>query len=57
MKKTTEKINNLQMNSDLWPRPDQKDGGQAEVTPSVTSCTEEVDDEYVGLGLFIYLFI
>lgn len=45
VKKTTEKINNLQMNSDLWPRPDHRDGGQGEVTPSVTSCTEELDNE------------
>lgn len=44
VKKTTEKINNLQMNSDLWPRPDHRDGGQGEVAPSVTSCPDEVDD-------------
>ncbi|XP_017340973.1 Hermansky-Pudlak syndrome 5 protein isoform X1 [Ictalurus punctatus] len=48
VKKTTEKINNLQMNSDLWPRPDHRDGGQGEVTPSVTSCTEELDNEETG---------
>ncbi|XP_060742395.1 Hermansky-Pudlak syndrome 5 protein [Tachysurus vachellii] len=45
MKKTTEKINNLQMNSDLWTRPDHRDGGQEEITPSVTSCINEVDNE------------
>ncbi|MCI4382003.1 hypothetical protein PGIGA_G00258540 [Pangasianodon gigas] len=45
MKKTTEKINNLQMNSDLWPRPDHRDGVQGEVTPLVTSCTDAVDNE------------
>ncbi|XP_060770511.1 Hermansky-Pudlak syndrome 5 protein isoform X2 [Neoarius graeffei] len=44
VKKTTEKINNLQMNSDLWPRPDHRDGGQGEVAPSLTSCPDEVDD-------------
>lgn len=44
VKKTTEKINNLQMNSDLWPRPDHRDGGQGEVAPSVT-CPDEVDNE------------
>uniref|UniRef100_W5MIL6 Hermansky-Pudlak syndrome 5 protein homolog n=1 Tax=Lepisosteus oculatus TaxID=7918 RepID=W5MIL6_LEPOC len=27
VKKTTEKINTLQMNSDLWPRPDARGGG------------------------------
>lgn len=47
MKKTTEKINNLQMNSDLWTRPDHRDGGQEEITPSVASCINEVDNEYV----------
>ncbi|XP_026775154.1 Hermansky-Pudlak syndrome 5 protein [Pangasianodon hypophthalmus] len=45
VKKTTEKINNLQMNSDLWPRPDHRDGGQGEVTPLVTSSTDAVDNE------------
>ncbi|XP_047675393.1 Hermansky-Pudlak syndrome 5 protein isoform X1 [Tachysurus fulvidraco] len=45
MKKTTEKINNLQMNSDLWTRPDHRDGGQEEIAPSVTSCINEVDNE------------
>ncbi|KAF7701894.1 Hermansky-Pudlak syndrome 5 protein [Silurus meridionalis] len=45
VKRTTEKINNLQMNSELWARPDHRDGGQGEVTPSVTSCRDEMDNE------------
>lgn len=45
VKKTTEKINNLQMSSDLWPRPDHRDGGQGAFALSVTSCTDEVDNE------------
>ncbi|KAJ8402962.1 hypothetical protein AAFF_G00362760 [Aldrovandia affinis] len=32
VKKTTEKINTLQMNSDLWPRPDQKEGVHSDIT-------------------------
>lgn len=44
VKKTTEKINNLQMNSDLWPRPDHRDG-QEDIPPDVASCTNEVDTE------------
>lgn len=52
VKKTTEKINNLQMNSDLWPRTDHRDGGQGEITSSVTSCADEVDNEYVFFFFF-----
>uniref|UniRef100_A0A673ZVH3 Hermansky-Pudlak syndrome 5 protein homolog n=1 Tax=Salmo trutta TaxID=8032 RepID=A0A673ZVH3_SALTR len=40
VKKTTEKINTLQMNSDLWPRPpDSKDGGQGHVEAVGFYCT------------------
>uniref|UniRef100_A0A4W4GMH5 Hermansky-Pudlak syndrome 5 protein homolog n=1 Tax=Electrophorus electricus TaxID=8005 RepID=A0A4W4GMH5_ELEEL len=42
-RKTTEKINTLQMNSDLWPRPDHRDGGQGEATASMTPYLDEVD--------------
>uniref|UniRef100_A0A4W4GJI5 Hermansky-Pudlak syndrome 5 protein homolog n=1 Tax=Electrophorus electricus TaxID=8005 RepID=A0A4W4GJI5_ELEEL len=45
VKKTTEKINTLQMNSDLWPRPDHRDGGQGEATASMTPYLDEVDME------------
>ncbi|KAL0968832.1 hypothetical protein UPYG_G00272470 [Umbra pygmaea] len=48
VKKTTEKINTLQMNSDLWPRPsDSKEGahGHMDVVPSTTSFQEEDDHE------------
>lgn len=41
------------MNSDLWPRPDHRDGGQGEVTPSVTTCKDEVDHEYVGFYAWV----
>ncbi|XP_076846999.1 BLOC-2 complex member HPS5 [Brachyhypopomus gauderio] len=44
VKKTTEKINTLQMSSDLWARPDH--GGQGEVTASLTSYPEEVDTDF-----------
>uniref|UniRef100_A0A673ZRT6 Hermansky-Pudlak syndrome 5 protein homolog n=1 Tax=Salmo trutta TaxID=8032 RepID=A0A673ZRT6_SALTR len=48
VKKTTEKINTLQMNSDLWPRPpDSKDGGQGHVEAVATTAPfpEDVDHE------------
>ncbi|MBN3303775.1 HPS5 protein, partial [Amia calva] len=47
MKKTTEKITTLQMNSDLWPRPDLREGGSqgAEVTVTMTTYPEEQEDE------------
>ncbi|XP_070296684.1 Hermansky-Pudlak syndrome 5 protein [Salvelinus sp. IW2-2015] len=48
VKKTTEKINTLQMNSDLWPRPpDPKDGGQGHVEAVATTVPfpEDVDHE------------
>uniref|UniRef100_A0A671K6G8 Hermansky-Pudlak syndrome 5 protein homolog n=1 Tax=Sinocyclocheilus anshuiensis TaxID=1608454 RepID=A0A671K6G8_9TELE len=45
VKKTTEKINTLQMNADLWPRPDLGEGVQGEVTATVTPLPEEVDSQ------------
>ncbi|XP_034144273.1 Hermansky-Pudlak syndrome 5 protein isoform X2 [Esox lucius] len=48
VKKTTEKINTLQMNSDLWPRPpDPKEGthGNVEVIAVPASFPEDVDNE------------
>ncbi|XP_053346697.1 Hermansky-Pudlak syndrome 5 protein [Clarias gariepinus] len=47
VKKTTEKINNLQMNSDIWPRTDHRDGGQGEIALSVASCTDEIYNEEI----------
>uniref|UniRef100_A0A8C1T3A7 Hermansky-Pudlak syndrome 5 protein homolog n=1 Tax=Cyprinus carpio TaxID=7962 RepID=A0A8C1T3A7_CYPCA len=45
VKKTTEKINTLQMNADLWARPDLREGGQGEVAVTVTPLPEEEDAE------------
>ncbi|KAG1957585.1 Hermansky-Pudlak syndrome 5 protein isoform X2 [Pimephales promelas] len=45
VKKTTEKINTLQMNSELWPRPDLRDGVQEEVTAAATPLPEEGEHE------------
>ncbi|XP_036391634.1 Hermansky-Pudlak syndrome 5 protein isoform X1 [Megalops cyprinoides] len=45
VKKTTEKINTLQMNSDLWPRPDQREGGVSEAVVSTAVFSEEVNAE------------
>uniref|UniRef100_A0A8C1SNN8 Hermansky-Pudlak syndrome 5 protein homolog n=1 Tax=Cyprinus carpio TaxID=7962 RepID=A0A8C1SNN8_CYPCA len=45
VKKTTEKINTLQMNADLWPRPDFREGVHTEVTATVTPLPEEVDSQ------------
>uniref|UniRef100_A0A6Q2XZY2 Hermansky-Pudlak syndrome 5 protein homolog n=1 Tax=Esox lucius TaxID=8010 RepID=A0A6Q2XZY2_ESOLU len=48
VKKTTEKINTLQMNSDLWPRPpDPKEGthGNVEVIAVPASFPEDVDND------------
>ncbi|KAI3371240.1 hypothetical protein L3Q82_023862, partial [Scortum barcoo] len=44
VKKTTEKINTLQMNSELWQRPEFREGGQAEMSATVPY-TEEIDNE------------
>ncbi len=56
VKKTTEKINTLQMNSDLWPRPDLREGVQGEVTATVTSLPEEVEHEWAGC-IFYWCFV
>ncbi|KAG9336339.1 hypothetical protein JZ751_002686 [Albula glossodonta] len=45
VKKTTEKINTLQMNSDLWPRPEQKEGGHSELTVAMAPLSEEGETE------------
>lgn len=42
VKKTTEKINTLQMNSDLWQRPEFKEGGQAD---AAAPSSEDLDSE------------
>uniref|UniRef100_A0A8B9K141 Hermansky-Pudlak syndrome 5 protein homolog n=1 Tax=Astyanax mexicanus TaxID=7994 RepID=A0A8B9K141_ASTMX len=47
VKKTTEKINTLQMNSDLWTRPDHRESGQGEVIVSAGPVPDEVDNEAI----------
>lgn len=42
VKKTTEKINTLQMNSELRQRPEFRESGQADTTASYS---EEMDNE------------
>ncbi|XP_076589718.1 BLOC-2 complex member HPS5 [Chaetodon auriga] len=42
VKKTTEKINTLQMNTELWQRPEFREGGQADPTAPYS---EEMDSE------------
>ncbi|XP_078113273.1 BLOC-2 complex member HPS5 [Sander vitreus] len=44
VKKTTEKINTLQMNSELWQRPEFREGGQAEMS-ATAPYSEEMDNE------------
>ncbi|XP_031715480.1 BLOC-2 complex member HPS5 [Anarrhichthys ocellatus] len=44
VKKTTEKINTLQMNSELWQRPEFRDSGHSEMSASA-SYSEEMDNE------------
>lgn len=44
VKKTTEKINTLQMNSELWQRPEFREGGQADMSASALY-SEEMDNE------------
>nr|XP_055048605.1 Hermansky-Pudlak syndrome 5 protein [Misgurnus anguillicaudatus]XP_055048606.1 Hermansky-Pudlak syndrome 5 protein [Misgurnus anguillicaudatus] len=48
VKKTTEKINTLQMNSDLWARPDLREGFQEELTPPPDEVEHEVSDEQIS---------
>nr|XP_043891940.1 Hermansky-Pudlak syndrome 5 protein [Solea senegalensis] len=43
VKKTTEKINTLQMNSELWQRPESREGGHPEV--SAATYSEEMENE------------
>lgn len=45
VKKTTEKINTLQMNSELRQRPEYKETGQNETISSTTSYSEELENE------------
>uniref|UniRef100_A0A3P9IRT5 Hermansky-Pudlak syndrome 5 protein homolog n=1 Tax=Oryzias latipes TaxID=8090 RepID=A0A3P9IRT5_ORYLA len=45
VKKTTEKINTLQMNSELFQRPEFKESGQAETSTIVNSYSDEMDNE------------
>ncbi|XP_074534431.1 BLOC-2 complex member HPS5 [Halichoeres trimaculatus] len=45
VKKTTEKINTLQMNSELWQRPEFREGGQADMSATTASYSEEIDNE------------
>uniref|UniRef100_A0A8C3AAG6 Hermansky-Pudlak syndrome 5 protein homolog n=1 Tax=Cyclopterus lumpus TaxID=8103 RepID=A0A8C3AAG6_CYCLU len=44
VKKTTERINTLQMNSELWQRPEFKDSGHSEMSASA-SYSEEMDND------------
>ncbi|XP_071385151.1 Hermansky-Pudlak syndrome 5 protein [Centroberyx affinis] len=44
VKKTTEKINTLQMNSDLW-RPDPREGGQVEASATAAPSPEDMENE------------
>uniref|UniRef100_A0A673A9Y4 Hermansky-Pudlak syndrome 5 protein homolog n=1 Tax=Sphaeramia orbicularis TaxID=375764 RepID=A0A673A9Y4_9TELE len=46
VKKTTEKINTLQMNSELWQRPDFREGVQAEFSAPTAIYSEEMENEY-----------
>uniref|UniRef100_A0A8C9SEQ9 Hermansky-Pudlak syndrome 5 protein homolog n=1 Tax=Scleropages formosus TaxID=113540 RepID=A0A8C9SEQ9_SCLFO len=46
VKKTSEKISTLQMNSDLWPRSDQREVGQCELTAAVVL----IGTERLGTG-------
>uniref|UniRef100_A0A8D0CPC5 Hermansky-Pudlak syndrome 5 protein homolog n=1 Tax=Sander lucioperca TaxID=283035 RepID=A0A8D0CPC5_SANLU len=48
VKKTTEKINTLQMNSELWQRPEFREGGQAEML-ATAPYSEEMDNEFHSL--------
>uniref|UniRef100_A0A673AA94 Hermansky-Pudlak syndrome 5 protein homolog n=1 Tax=Sphaeramia orbicularis TaxID=375764 RepID=A0A673AA94_9TELE len=45
VKKTTEKINTLQMNSELWQRPDFREGVQAEFSAPTAIYSEEMENE------------
>uniref|UniRef100_A0A3Q1G2D1 Hermansky-Pudlak syndrome 5 protein homolog n=1 Tax=Acanthochromis polyacanthus TaxID=80966 RepID=A0A3Q1G2D1_9TELE len=45
VKKTTEKINTLQMNSELFQRPELREGGQAEISATAAPYSEEMENE------------
>ena len=45
VKKTTEKINTLQMNSELWQRPEFREGGQSDVSTTAAPYSEEMENE------------
>uniref|UniRef100_A0AAY4DET3 Hermansky-Pudlak syndrome 5 protein homolog n=1 Tax=Denticeps clupeoides TaxID=299321 RepID=A0AAY4DET3_9TELE len=45
VKKTTEKINTLQMNTDIWQRMDQREGWQGEVVSVMPQCPEEANND------------
>ncbi|XP_022611634.1 Hermansky-Pudlak syndrome 5 protein isoform X1 [Seriola dumerili] len=45
VKKTTEKINTLQMNSELWQRPEFREGGQSEMSATTAAYSEEMENE------------
>uniref|UniRef100_A0A665UGV4 Hermansky-Pudlak syndrome 5 protein homolog n=1 Tax=Echeneis naucrates TaxID=173247 RepID=A0A665UGV4_ECHNA len=45
VKKTTEKINTLQMSSELWQRPDFREGGQSEMSVPTALYTEEMEND------------
>ncbi|XP_047451964.1 Hermansky-Pudlak syndrome 5 protein [Mugil cephalus] len=45
VKKTTEKINTLQMNSELWQRPEFREAAQVELSHSPAPYSEETDSE------------
>nr|XP_057931098.1 Hermansky-Pudlak syndrome 5 protein [Doryrhamphus excisus] len=51
VKKTTEKINTLQMNSELWQRPDLRESAQADMCATSAPFSEEADIEvYVEMS-------
>ncbi|GAA6221445.1 Hermansky-Pudlak syndrome 5 protein [Lates japonicus] len=45
VKKTTEKINTLQMNSELWQRPEFREGVQSEMSATIAPYSEEMENE------------
>uniref|UniRef100_A0A8C7Y874 Hermansky-Pudlak syndrome 5 protein homolog n=1 Tax=Oryzias sinensis TaxID=183150 RepID=A0A8C7Y874_9TELE len=55
VKKTTEKINTLQMNSELFQRPEFKESGQAETSTIVNSYSDEMDNDWNKCVLFFVL--
>lgn len=55
VKKTTEKINTLQMNSDLWQRPESREGGHPELSVTTAMYLEEMDNEWVNKSLSLVL--